>query len=122
MTVRYTSFSAIVRLLVWSGLVLAVFAWEGSAFAHVGGFVPQSVAAHAGSTHASVQAPGTVDHQHAQDQKCGHHGGCMQFAFLRVAGIQPIARATARKPASVVFYGVDALAPLDHPPKFDIAH
>jgi len=45
----------------------------------------------------------------------------MQFAFPVETGIQKPARVMVQKPVSVALQRNSALAPIDHPPKFDIA-
>lgn len=118
---RHATLSAIARLLLWGGLVLVAFAWNGSASAHSTNIQHPSVVSQVGTQHASDHDHGSGGLEHSQDQKCGHHGGCMQFAFPAVAGVHPLPRAAVQKPTEVTIQRRGALRPLDHPPKFEIS-
>lgn len=109
------------RLLLLSGVVLAVLAWNGDASAHDGGYGQPGVAVQSGVTHASAQTPGSAGHEYAQDHECGHHGGCTHFAFPTETGIQKLDPVMVQKPVSVTGHRSNALVPLDHPPKLGIA-
>jgi hypothetical protein len=116
---RHATLSTIARLLLWGGLVLVAFAWNGNASAHPVNIQHPSVASQIDTKHASDHGSGGL--RHSQGQKCGHHGGCMQFAFTAIAGIPPLPRGAVRKPTTVTIYRRGALKPLDHPPKFEIS-